>query len=193
MNNIETIILQNETGTSSLIAYTDYSNERKFKLKSFDQTSDGKIISRDYILNYFCNFLDKKLISKGKPYSICVKKLKHTIIISCNNEDIKKSYYDEKDGFYVFPRLILNSVKLIAIKHFYGDNLDRAQYHTRSSSDKWILDDYNTADTKDMRLKMYKMILDSVLIKNYEINVSCNIYSEVLIDIQTKADYQEEK
>ena len=190
MNNIETIVVSSATVPSTFIAYTDIKNERKFKIKSSDKDVNNKLISRDYILNFICGYLDKKIISKTSNFTISVKKLKNTIILLFEKSEYTKSYYDEDDNF-VFPKFVLNSCKLISIKQFYGNKLDKSQYHTRSSSDRWILDNYETAVTKDIRLKLYKMILESVLIKNYKVSVNCNLYSEILIDIQTKKDVVE--
>lgn len=188
MNNIETIIVSSITTPSIFIACVDEKNERKFKIKSSNEDVNNKLISRDYILNFVCEYLDKKITLKTNKFSISVKKLKNTLIILLDKTEIKKSYYDE-ENYFVFPKLILNSCNLISIKQFYDEKLDKAQYYTRSSADKWILDKYETATCKDVRLKLYQMILESILIKNYKISVSFNLYSELLIDIQTKVDY----
>lgn len=192
MEDIKTIIVSSFTIPSLIIAYKEGDNERNFKLISSDDTINGKIISRNYILSYICEVIDKKLISKGKQYGIFVKKVDNTIIILFNKMEITHSYYDEKSGFFIFPRIMLNRVKLISVKQFYGDKLDNAKYHVRSSADRWIFDNDEKIICQDVRIKLYKMILESILIKNYKVSVDFNIYSEVLIDIQSKADYKEE-
>ena len=44
---------------------------------------------------------------------------------------------------------------------------------------------------KEMRYKLYKLILESILINDYKVKLNCNIFSEIMLDIQTNKDSEE--
>ena len=123
MNNIQTIILASLTNHITFIAYTDECDDRKFKIKSSDENVDKKIVPKQLMLDFICEYIDQKLLFKKNKYGISVKKIENTAIILFDQMDITKSFYNEEDNFYVFPKPILNKTNFISIKHFYGDKL----------------------------------------------------------------------
>ena len=148
---------------------------------------------REKILDFICEYIDQKLMFTQKQYGISLKKVDNTLMIIIEQMEITNSFYNAEDGFFVFPKPMIKKANFISIKYLYGSDLDIAIYHTRISGESWSNYKANVISNKEMRAKLYRIIMENVLVKKYDVSVNCNFCSEFLIDIQTKNDNQEKK